>query len=196
MKSSYTSTYYVCVFKLCYVACRRPVYVCAARLAQKLMESISRYTILTVWDCVRRKSKLKWSAGSPPEVRNQLLGQTRLSVYATKNCRVRPGSRVESYLFAGAEKASQTRLAGLVICVYIGGKRRVLTRLSGRTRELGLSVNAISLSLKPLLTLFPLGYFEDLSPLGGGADLAPPPQISATNGPIDSKIGTVVKQVK
>ena len=25
-----------------------------------------------------------------------------------------------------------------------------------------------------LLTLFPLGYFEDLSPLGGGADLAPP----------------------
>ena len=31
---------------------------------------------------------------------------------------------------------------------------------------------------------------------GGGADLAPPPQISATNGPIDSKIGTVVKQVK
>ena len=47
------------------------------------------------------------------------------------------------------------------------------------------------------LTLFPLGYFEDLSPLGGGggADLAPP-QISATNGPIDSKIGTVVKQVK
>ena len=47
------------------------------------------------------------------------------------------------------------------------------------------------------LTLFPLGYFEDLSPLGGGgADLAPPPQISATNGPIDSKIGTVVKQVQ
>ena len=33
MKSSYTSTYYVCVLKLCYVACRRPVYVCAARLA-------------------------------------------------------------------------------------------------------------------------------------------------------------------
>ena len=51
--------------------------------------------------------------------------------------------------------------------------------------------------LSPCLTLFPLGYFEDLSPLGGGggADLAPP-QISATNGPIDSKIGTVVKQVK
>ena len=34
------------------------------------------------------------------------------------------------------------------------------------------------------LTLIPLGYFEDLS------------QISATNGPIDLKIGTVVKQVK
>ena len=50
---------------------------------------------------------------------------------------------------------------------------------------------------KGALTLFPLGYFEDLSPLGGGggADLAPP-QISATKGPIDSKIGTVVKQVK
>ena len=48
-----------------------------------------------------------------------------------------------------------------------------------------------------ILTLIPLGYFEDLSPLGGGgAVLAPPPQISATNGPIDSKIGTVVKQVK
>ena len=48
------------------------------------------------------------------------------------------------------------------------------------------------------LTLFPLGYFEDLSPLGGGGGLIwpPPPQISATNGPIDSKIGTVVKQVK
>ena len=45
------------------------------------------------------------------------------------------------------------------------------------------------------LTLFPLGYFEDLSPLGGGL-IWPPPQISATNGPIDSKIGTVVKQVK
>ena len=52
--------------------------------------------------------------------------------------------------------------------------------------------NSVVLSL----TLFPLGYFEDLSPLGGGADLAPPPQIAATNGPIDSKIGTVVKQVK
>ena len=48
------------------------------------------------------------------------------------------------------------------------------------------------------LTLIPLGYFEDLSPLGGGGGLfcPPPPQISATNGPIDSKIGTVVKQVK
>ena len=48
------------------------------------------------------------------------------------------------------------------------------------------------------LTLFPLGYFEDLSPWGGGGGglIWPPPQISATNGPIDSKIGTVVKQVK
>ena len=48
------------------------------------------------------------------------------------------------------------------------------------------------------LTLIPLGYFEDLSPFGGGGGghFAPPPQISATNGPIDLKIGTVVKQVK
>ena len=49
------------------------------------------------------------------------------------------------------------------------------------------------------LTLIPLGYFEDLSPLrggGGGLFWPPPPQISATNRPIDSKIGTVVKQVK
>ena len=48
------------------------------------------------------------------------------------------------------------------------------------------------------LTLIPLGYFEDLSPLGGGGGGAvlAPPQISATNGPIDLKIGTVVKQVK
>ena len=48
------------------------------------------------------------------------------------------------------------------------------------------------------LTLIPLGYFEDLSPLGGGGLFwpPPPPQISATNGPIDLKIGTVVKQVK
>ena len=50
--------------------------------------------------------------------------------------------------------------------------------------------------LQTKLTLFPLGYFEDLSPLGGGLIWPPPPQISATNGPIDSKIGTVVKQVK
>ena len=48
------------------------------------------------------------------------------------------------------------------------------------------------------LTLIPLGYFEDLSPLGGGGGEPPPPppQISETNGPIDLKIGTVVKQVK
>ena len=45
------------------------------------------------------------------------------------------------------------------------------------------------------LTLIPLGYFEDLSPLAPPPP-PPPPQISATNGPIDLKIGTVVKQVK
>ena len=52
-------------------------------------------------------------------------------------------------------------------------------------------------SLFRVKTLIPLGYFEDLSPLGGGGCFGPPPpQISATNGPIDLKIGTVVKQVK
>ena len=35
-----------------------------------------------------------------------------------------------------------------------------------------------------------LGYFEDLSPFGGGGLFWPPPQISATNGPIDLKIGS------
>ena len=49
---------------------------------------------------------------------------------------------------------------------------------------------------RSILTLIPLGYSEDLSPLGGGLFWPPPPQISATNGPIDLKIGTVVKQVK
>ena len=35
---------------------------------------------------------------------------------------------------------------------------------------------------------------EDLSPLGGGY-YAPPPQISAMNAPIDTKIGTDVEHV-
>ena len=42
------------------------------------------------------------------------------------------------------------------------------------------------------LTLIPLGYFEDLSPLGGGG--GGEAHISATNGPIDLKIGTVIKK--
>ena len=45
----------------------------------------------------------------------------------------------------------------------------------------------------------PIGLFWGLESIGGGgAVLAPPPppQISAANGPIDLKIGTVVKQVK
>ena len=44
----------------------------------------------------------------------------------------------------------------------------------------------------------PIGLFWGLESIGGGggAVLAPPPQSSATNGPIDLKIGTVVKQVK
>ena len=54
----------------------------------------------------------------------------------------------------------------------------------------------ISSSLTINLNPIPIGLFRGLESIGGGADLAPPPQISATNGPIDSKIGTVVKQVK
>ena len=47
----------------------------------------------------------------------------------------------------------------------------------------------------------PIGLFRGLESIGGGVGgggliWPPPPQISATNGPIDSKIGTVVKQVK
>ena len=43
----------------------------------------------------------------------------------------------------------------------------------------------------------PIGLFWGLESIGGGGGLFwPPPPISATNGPIDSKIGTVVKQVK
>ena len=34
--------------------------------------------------------------------------------------------------------------------------------------------SATSKAVVKRLTLFPLGYFEDLSPLGGGADLASP----------------------
>ena len=45
------------------------------------------------------------------------------------------------------------------------------------------------------LTLIPLGYLKDLSPLGGGP-LWPPPQISATQEPIDLKLGTDIKQVE
>ena len=48
------------------------------------------------------------------------------------------------------------------------------------------------------LTLNPIGLFWGLESIGGGGGLfwPPPPQISATNRPIDLKIGTVVKQVK
>ena len=45
----------------------------------------------------------------------------------------------------------------------------------------------------------PIGLFWGLESIGGGGGgglFWPPPQISATNGPIDLKIGTVVKQVK
>ena len=46
------------------------------------------------------------------------------------------------------------------------------------------------------LTLIPLGYLKDLSPLGGGGHYGPPPQISATQEPIDLKLGTDIKQVE
>ena len=42
----------------------------------------------------------------------------------------------------------------------------------------------------------PIGLFWGLESIGGGGGGGcPPPQISATNGPIDLKIGTIVKQV-
>ena len=48
-----------------------------------------------------------------------------------------------------------------------------------------------------LFNPIPIGLFRGLESIGGGGGwFGPPPQISATNGPIDSKIGTVVKQVK
>ena len=48
------------------------------------------------------------------------------------------------------------------------------------------------------LTLIPLGYLKDLSPWGGGGGPLgpPPPQISATQEPIDLKLGTDIKQVE
>ena len=43
----------------------------------------------------------------------------------------------------------------------------------------------------------PIGLFRGLESIGGGGLIWPPPLRSrATNGPFDSKIGTVVKQVK
>ena len=51
---------------------------------------------------------------------------------------------------------------------------------------------------KSRINPIPIGLFRGLESIGGGGGWfgPPPPQISATNGPIDSKIGTVVKQVK
>ena len=78
---------------------------------------------------------------------------------------------------------------------HLGGAQKIICANAHHEREIRSPFRQGS---RARLTLIPLGYFEDLSPLGGGgggADLAPP-QISATNGPINSKIGTVVKQVK
>ena len=41
----------------------------------------------------------------------------------------------------------------------------------------------------------PIGLFEGLESIGGGP-LWPPPQISATQEPIDLKLGTDIKQVE
>ena len=52
----------------------------------------------------------------------------------------------------------------------------------------------------PCINPNPIGLFWGLESIGGGGGgggcFGPPPQISATNGPIDSKISAVVKQVK
>ena len=74
---------------------------------------------------------------------------------------------------------------------------RLWNTLNGKNTLVGVfvSVSSCSFVSDSLLTLIPLGYFEDLSPLEGGGAVLAPPQISA-NGLIDLKIGTVVKQVK
>ena len=127
------------------------------------MESISRYTILSVWDCVRRKSKLKWSAGSPPEVRNQSPGQTRLSVYTTKKlpCQTRLAGRILPFCWGRKGESDPPRGAGDLRLHW--GKKASQTRLSGQTRELGLSVNAVSkwtsLAMKPSISWSKKGFF-------------------------------------
>ena len=65
-------------------------------------------------------------------------------------------------------------------------------------QSLPLKLLSSSEMLSVHLTLIPLGYFEDLSPLGGGGGCFAPPPLRSRQlmGPIDSKIGTVVKQVK
>ena len=60
-------------------------------------------------------------------------------------------------------------------------------------------VEAMHLNSKKLLNPIPIGLFRGLESIGGGGGGGGGwfgDQISATNGPIDSKIGTVVKQVK
>ena len=42
----------------------------------------------------------------------------------------------------------------------------------------------------------PIGLFEGLESMGGGPLWPPPPQISATQEPIDLKLGTDIKQVE
>ena len=52
--------------------------------------------------------------------------------------------------------------------------------------------------LSDLLNPNPIGLFEGLESIGGGGGHfgPPPPQISATQEPIDLKLGTDIKQVE
>ena len=83
------------------------------------------------------------SAGPPPEVRNQSPGQTRLSVYTTKNCKcqTRLAGRILPFCWGRKGESDPPCRAGDLRLHW--GKKASMTRLSGRTRELGLSVNAV-----------------------------------------------------
>ena len=82
-------------------------------------------------------------AGSPPEVCNQSPGQTRLSVYTIKKlpCQTRLAGRILPFCWGRKGESDPPRGAGDLRLHW--GKKASQTRLSGRTRELGLSVNAV-----------------------------------------------------
>ena len=72
-----------------------------------------------------------------------------------------------------------------------GGGRK---RLCARTHIMSAEPNSLSAGVQGPVNPNPIGLFWGLESIGGGG--GGPPQISATNGPIDLKIGTVVKQDK